>query len=945
MSYAVGTLVRARGREWVVLPESRDDLLIVRPLGGTADDTAGLLVGLEHIEHATFPPPSADDLGDHLSASMLRQALRIGLRSSAGPFRSLAGLAVEPRSYQLVPLLLALRHDTVRLLISDDVGIGKTVEAGLIAAELLAQGDADGLAVICSPALAEQWQTELRTKFNLDAETVLASTATRLERGLSLGQSLFDKHRITVVSADFIKTPRRRDEFIRTCPNLVIVDEAHTCVADGAGRGGTGRTQRYELLQRLAADPTRHLILVTATPHSGKPEGFDNLVALLDPSLRGLDLDRLADRELLAQHFVQRRRADIRTYIDEETPFPEDRLSRDETYRLTPEYDRLFRKVLAYARETVRDDTGTLRQRVRWWSALALLRALASSPRAAAATLRTRARAAAADDPAEADRLGRASVLDTGDDESLESADAIPGSDPGDDDTGGERARLLAMAREAEALEGKPDAKLSRAIEIIRELLADGCDPIVFCRFIQTAEYVGEQLAPRLPAGTVVRTVTGQLPPDERIKRIEELGATEGRHVLVATDCLSEGVNLQEHFQAVVHYDLAWNPTRHEQREGRVDRFGQRARVVRTVVLYGEDNRIDSIVLEVLLRKHREIRRALGVSIPVPEQSDSLVQALAEGVLFADNPDQLMFEGIGVEQRRALHGEWDSAAARERTSHTKYAQVAIKPEDVAVELAEIRRALGSRLDVATFVAAALTELRAEITEDPKTHILLANLAGLPIPAREALESALPARHPDPLPFEPDLPGVRGHAVLNRTDPAVEALARYVLDTALDPNLAPAIRPARRAGVIRTRAVTSRTTVLLLRFRYHLTLPAAGTGADRELVAEDAAVLAFTGAPEQPTWLPVNDVEALLTAQPDVNVPADQAHTFATQATDALPLLTPHLEAEAANRAEVLRASHAQARSAAAVRRRGLRVTPQLPVDILGIYVLLPAGSA
>ena len=91
------------------------------------------------------------------------------------------------------------------------------------------------------------------------------------------------------------------------------------------------------------------------------------------------------------------------------------------------------------------------------------------------------------------------------------------------------------------------------------------------------------------------------------------------RHVLVATDCLSEGVNLQDPFQAVVHYDLAWNPTRHEQREGRVDRFGQRAPVVRAVTVYGTDNRIDGIVLDVLIRRHQAISKATGVSVPVPD--------------------------------------------------------------------------------------------------------------------------------------------------------------------------------------------------------------------------------------------------------------------------------------------------------------------------------------
>jgi superfamily II DNA/RNA helicase len=169
------------------------------------------------------------------------------------------------------------------------------------------------------------------------------------------------------------------------------------------------------------------------------------------------------------------------------------------------------------------------------------------------------------------------------------------------------------------------------------------------------------------------------MPPEEREARIRDLTADEARRpVLVATDCLSEGVNLQEHFQAVVHYDLAWNPTRHEQREGRVDRFGQRAPVVRAVTLYGTDNGFDGIVLDVLLRKHEQIRKALGISVPVPDRSDDVVQAILEGLLLRDAPgEQLAFEGIGLEKRTDLHREWDSAAAQERQSRTKYAALAI----------------------------------------------------------------------------------------------------------------------------------------------------------------------------------------------------------------------------------------------------------------------------
>ncbi len=573
-TFAVGSLVAARGREWVVLPDSSDDFLVLRPLGGTDDDIAGVLPAIEPVTTASFPPPTADDLGDHESARLLRSALQIGFRSSAGPFRSLAGIAVEPRAYQLVPLLMALRQDTVRLLIADDVGIGKTIEASLIAAELLTIGDARGLAVLCSPALAEQWAGELRAKFGLEAELVLPSTVRRLERQCIGGESIFERFPITVVSTDFIKSDRRRNEFLRTCPDLVIVDEAHTCVADG-GFGGKARTQRYDLVRALAQDASRHLLLVTATPHSGKDEAFRNLIGLLDPALHDLDLDQPKGRELLARHLVQRRRADIRQFLDEETPFPSDRQSKEVAYKLSPAYRDLFDDVIAYARETVSTANGAREQRINWWSVLALLRALASSPRAAAQTLATRSAALGGEDAAEADALGRSAVLDLADDETLESVDVAPGADASTESGTPQQRRLKGFLKRAKELEKAGDRKLDAITAQVKGLLADAYAPIVFCRFIDTAEYVAEHLTQKLGKGTTVACVTGMLPPSERVARIAELADADGPVVLVATDCLSEGVNLQDQFQAVVHYDLAWNPTRHEQREGRVDRFGQ----------------------------------------------------------------------------------------------------------------------------------------------------------------------------------------------------------------------------------------------------------------------------------------------------------------------------------------------------------------------------------
>ncbi len=175
----------------------------------------------------------------------------------------------------------------MRLLIADDVGIGKTIEAGLIAREMLDRGEIQRTAVLCPPHLAEQWQRELRDKFHIDAELVLAGTAAtpRAGPGLMMNESLFERHPYVVVSTDFIKSDRHRHEFLRTCPDLVIVDEAHTCASPAPGAAPRPRLQRYELLRRVAADPDRHLVLVTATPHSGKEEGFRNLLGLLDPEL------------------------------------------------------------------------------------------------------------------------------------------------------------------------------------------------------------------------------------------------------------------------------------------------------------------------------------------------------------------------------------------------------------------------------------------------------------------------------------------------------------------------------------------------------------------------------------------------------------------------------------------------------------------------------------
>jgi superfamily II DNA or RNA helicase len=953
--YAPGSLVSARGREWVVLPEGSGDLLVARPLNGDNEFVTALFP--DEVTSTSFPRPSTcpGAVGDHHAAALLRTALRLGFTAGTGPLRSLASIAVTPRQYQLVPLLLALRQETVRLLIADDVGIGKTIEAGLIAKELLAQGDARRLAVLCPAALAEQWQAELAEKFAIDATLMLSSNAARLEREAGYG-SLFERHPMTVVSTDVFKLEQRRALFSRTCPDLVIVDEAHTCVRS---IGGGQRQKRYELLRTIADHPTRdgrrrHLLLVTATPHSGEEETFRELLSLLDPRLAELNLDEHAGREELARFFVQRRRRDIRRYLDEDTPFPADRQVRDVGYHLTPAHAELNRRALAlarefaseFAREAARGGDREVTQRVRWWSALALLRAVASSPRAAAATLQARSVATAAQTAAEADELGQAGGLDLVEGEALEGLDAAPGAI---DEMlpKGALERLSALATEALALEGSEhDAKLVAVVGEVKALLADGYDPIVFCRFLPTADYVGEQLAETLGGQATVGVVTGRLPPPERVARVDELTAAPGRHVLVATDCLAEGVSLQEHFQAVVHYDLAWNPTRHEQREGRVDRFGQRRSYVRAVTLYGEDNGIDGVVLDVLIRRHRTIARDTGVAVPVPERSGRVLHALVEGLLLRDdNPAQLALDLDVTHERDELHRAWASAAERESAALTKYAHSGVDVDDVRDVLASLRSALATSAEVRSFVRASLRAFGGVIT--PGRDGFTGGLTGLPPMVRDALGAADDLTE---VVFHDDLPVPPGHRALIRTDPAVVGLGRAVLESALDdarragetptPSLSgPPGLPAARCGVTRTAAVSTRTVLVLARYRFRLTLP--GTAAPRTLIAEDARMLAYRSGATGREWLADEEIEALLCAAPD-NVSPEVVAQQAERAVADLEDAQDELDAWGQELADLLRRAHERVRRDADARKGGLRVVPHDRADVLGVYVFLPA---
>lgn len=916
-----GNLVRARGREWVVQSDSRRDWLRLRPLSGADDESIALIPELElhPVEPATFDWPDPARAGNHAAALLLRDALRLTLRAGAGPFRSFGNIAVEPRGYQLVPLLMALRLSTVRLLIADDVGIGKTIEAGLIARELMDRGEIARLAILCPPHLVEQWQSELETRFNLQAVALTSASASRIERDLPHGVRLFDHHPVVVVSLDYIKSERHREQFLATAPECIIVDEAHTCASSGAGK-----QLRFELLQRLARDAQRHLILLTATPHSGDETAFYNLLSLLDTRFAALQGRMTASdplRQELARHFVQRRRKDIVEWQAETHDgrgFPR-RMKTELTYQLSGEWGAFFDAVQDYCRElaeTVEQQEQQGGARLIWYATLALLRCVASSPAAAVKALTTRLEGTVPDEALLGDER-----LHDGEADDLSGSDLEPPAQVQD-----AAPRLQGLIADAQRLSGKSgDPKLAALIRHIDLLVKDGYHPVVFCRYIATAHYVAEHLKAAFPKATV-DAVTGELTPEERRERVDDMEDAEQR-ILVATDCLSEGINLQHLFTAVVHYDLAWNPTRHEQREGRVDRFGQQADEVRCTMLYGQDNPVDGFVLNVILKKGEAIQKELGVLVPMPEDEARVNQALVKAALMKRSESrtsspQVAFDFGEPEQLLApLQAQWRDALEKAKANRTVFAQRRIKPDEVLPEWHKQQQALGNQADVQRFLQSACVRLGSPLEIGRKQTARF-----LPQHLPEALRQRLADE-------SIDKPQLIDLSELHRSHPLVGLLAQHLLEDALGGE-----RPlAARCAATLTNDVEVVTTLYLLRLRHQLSY--VRRREPFQMMAEETVALAVQGR-NAPQWLADDGVSRLLECTPSGNLPPEAAQREVRTALDFLAAHPQQLQAVAQERADALLADHQRVREA--TRDVGqYSVSPCLPVDVMGVYVLLP----
>jgi superfamily II DNA/RNA helicase len=930
-SRKAGTLVNYRDRDWIVLPTDDPDILKIKPLGGSEAEITGIYLPLglpeDQVKDTQLSPPTIDDLGDFETAKMLFNASRLSFRNAAGPFRCMGKLSFKPRSYQVVPLVMALKQKVTRLLIADDVGIGKTIEALMILKEKMERGEVTRFAVICLPHLCEQWQKELEDKLDIQAEIIRSSTVGALERKLPDDRSVFYHAKAQIVSVDYVKTGTKSGIFLNDCPDMVIVDEAHTCARpEGASNA---QQQRFHLIHRLAQDANRHMLFLTATPHSGKNAEFQSLLGWLKPEFEKLDFEKVTPqmRKEISNYFVLRKRENIKRWANEETPFPE-RNTEEIGYKLTPDYEDFYSEVLRFARGLTQASTNNTKKG-HYWAALALLRGVMSSPAAGFEMLKAKSKKERAqisdgtDNPVLLNEETNTDAAETAlfDEISLEEESLT------------DLQKLTQRIVELNGIE--QDRKAAQALEIVKKWIKAGQYPIIFCRYIATANYLATELKKHLGKKVDVQAITSELADEQRKERIEEMGLSKQR-VLVATDCLSEGINLQQHFTAVLHYDLPWNPNRLEQREGRVDRYGQPAKEIFTYLLWGEDNPIDAVVLKVLIRKVRDIQKATGVSITLGDDNRSIMDTVLQEVLLDPNNALQQAKQISLDfgnesevlnsMQTRISKELDAAKEKASKLRSIFAQESMSADHIIRELKVVDEAIGDMNAVESLVIQGCQHLGASITPTEDGYKL--DTSNLP----KHLLLTLPRVEILPISFVSPTP--QGYIYMGRNHKFVEQLCQFLTALAFEAK-GNQYRQVARSAVVQTEAVESKTTIVQFRVRNVI----RELKRNHEIIAEEMYLWGYAG--EKDHVLSYDQCKQLLLhAESAANLSEERQNTLYADVDQTDEHINDKVHALAEERAEELVAAHGRFQSLVGGSNYKA-VHPVLPPDVLGIYVLVP----
>lgn len=618
-----GQMVSVRSRNWMVTEVSASTLPPERLRGGlespqhlvtlssVEDDGLGeelnvvweLEPGARIVEKVALPEPTGFDPPDQLDAFL--DAVRWGASSSAdvrtiqAPFRS--GIDIE--DYQLDPVVRAIQMPRVNLLIADDVGLGKTIEAGLVSLELTIRHRTRRVLIVCPASLQVQWKEQMRDKFGIEFRIVDSSLMKELRRKRGIHVNPWNHFPRLITSIDFLKRERPLRLFRELLPgpdepafprkfDLLIVDEAHNCAPSGVGRYATD-SMRTEAL-RVLVPHFEHKLFLTATPHNGYPESFSALLELLDNQrfARGTT----PDRKQLNAVMVRRMKSELPPKWDGSPRFPK-RLLEPIEVPYTDEERAIHAALREYAESRTRGAQDNIEKMATEFVLKTLKKRLFSSPAAFLTTLdrheeslRQSRRGKAVRKPSvsllkqELDRIDEDYADDTDYDEAT--TDAVDAatllfSEP----TARELALLKQMRQWAERASGQLDSKVKCLIEWLNTHIRPGRKwtnerVILFTEYRATQNWLQEVLAQHgFTKNERLLTMYGGMDRDSResVKNAFQSGPDETNvRILLATDAAAEGLNLQNHCCRLIHYEIPWNPNRLEQRNGRIDRHGQK---------------------------------------------------------------------------------------------------------------------------------------------------------------------------------------------------------------------------------------------------------------------------------------------------------------------------------------------------------------------------------
>ena len=622
----LGQVVRCRDRIWAVnevTPSSLppDAISNTRPqhlirMSSLEDDGFGdeltviweLESGTQVIPHQEFPKPEIGKLDSPERLDAFLDAVRWGTVATAdskvlqAPFRS--GITIE--DYQLDPVVRALSMPRANLLIADDVGLGKTIEAGLVVQELLLRHRARTVIVVCPAGLCVKWQEEMRDRFGLEFRIINTDAVRQLRRDRGVGANVFTSFPRLIVSIDWLKDRRARsllDEVLsgvdhRRTPrkfDLLIVDEVHSAAPSGRGRYAID-SLRTQAIQRLAPH-CEHRLFLSATPHNGYPESFTALLELLDPQRFARNVKPNPGQ--LAKVLVRRLKRELREELPpnpDGTPrFPERRVEAMEVEY--PDDERQAHDLLERYAELRRAHhaQGSKRSAADFVTLL-LKKRLLSSPAAFANTLSqhraTLERRDGKQPPVSYVQLQAAwdrSGDEAADDEAGEVvaevlATASRGQAPL---TAEERDLLNQLGGWADERRHRPDARARALLDWLTETCRTASGGwndervIIFTEYRDTQKFLIDLLLTNGfggDNGSRIAHLYGGMDTDDRERTKAEFQAHPSRspvRILVATDAASEGIDLQRHWWRMLHWEIPWNPSRLEQRNGRVDRHGQ----------------------------------------------------------------------------------------------------------------------------------------------------------------------------------------------------------------------------------------------------------------------------------------------------------------------------------------------------------------------------------